>query len=178
MTKLPRFLKRYRDTGLKGKIMNVQFINPFLEATTDVLKTMAMLEPTAGNPYLKKGNQAKGDVSGIIGMTGSARGSLALSFSKNSILKIVSNMLGENYTMINNEVQDAVGEITNMISGVARKKMESQGFNISAAIPTVVAGKDHAILHVLGGPSIIIPFETENGPFFIDVCLNDSREGK
>ena len=32
--------------------------------------------------------------------------------------------------------------------------------------------------HVLGGPSIIIPFETGDGPFFIDVCLNDTREGK
>jgi len=158
--------------------MNVQFINPFLEATMDVLKTMAMLEPKAGNPYLKKGNQAKGDVSGIIGMTGSARGSLALSFSEKSILKVVSNMLGENYKEINDDVRDAVGEITNMISGVARKKLEAQGFNISAAIPTVVAGKDHAVIHVLGGPSIIIPFETVDGPFFIDVCLNDTREGK
>jgi chemotaxis protein CheX len=158
--------------------MNVQFINPFLEATIDVLKTMAMLEPKAGKPYLKKGHQAKGDVSGIIGMTGSARGSLALSFSENSILKIVSNMLGENHTEINNDVRDAVGEITNMISGVARKKLEALGFNISAAIPTVVAGKDHAILHVMGGPSIIIPFETDNGSFVIDVCLNDSRDGK
>ena len=33
-------------------------------------------------------------------------------------------------------------------------------------------------IHVLGGPSIIIPFETGDGPFFIDVCLNDTREGK
>jgi chemotaxis protein CheX len=158
--------------------MNVQFINPFLEATIEVLKTMAMIEPAAGKPYLKKGNQSKGDVSGIIGMTGSARGSLALSFSEKSILKIVSNMLGENYQEINDDVRDAVGEITNMISGVARKKLESQGFNISAAIPTVVAGRDHAVIHVLGGPSIIIPFETGDGPFFIDVCLNDTREGK
>jgi chemotaxis protein CheX len=158
--------------------MNVQFINPFLEATVDVLKTMAMLEPRAGKPYLKKGNQSKGDVSGIIGMTGSAHGSLAISFSMNSILQIVSNMLGENHKEINSEVRDAVGEITNMISGVARKKLESQGFNILAAIPTVVAGKDHAILHVLGGASIIIPFETEKGPFFIDVCLSDKRDGK
>ena len=101
-----------------------------------------------------------------------------MSFSEKSILKIVSNMLGENYKEINDDVRDAVGEITNMISGVARKKLESQGFNISAAIPTVVAGKDHAVIHVLGGPSIIIPFETGDGPFFIDVCLNDTREGK
>lgn len=157
-------------------IMNVQFINPFLEGTIDVLKTMAMLEPVVGKPYLKTGNQAKGDVSGIIGMTGSARGSLALSFSEQSILMIVSHMLGEKYMEINDEVRDAVGEITNMISGVARKKMEAQGYNISAAIPTVVSGKDHAIFHALGGPSIIIPFDLANGPFYVDVCLDDTSK--
>ncbi len=64
-----------------------------------------------------------------------------------------------------------------MISGVARKKMEAQGYNISAAIPTVVSGKDHAILHVLGGPSIIIPFDVANSAFFVDVCLDDTRQG-
>lgn len=158
--------------------MDVKFINPFLEGTVSVLKTMAMLEPRAGKPYLKEGKQAKGDVSAIIGLTGSARGSLALSFSEESILKIVSNMLGENYSAINGEVRDAVGEITNMISGVARKKLEAEGFSIAAAIPTVVSGKDHSFIHVLGGPSIIIPFETDNGPFFVDVCLKDTRKGE
>ena len=158
--------------------MDVQFINPFLEGTMEVLKTMARVEPRVGKPHMKKDKQARGDVSAIIGMTGSAQGSLALSFSESCILKIVSNMLGENHKEINDEVRDAVGEITNMISGVARKKLEALGFKIFAAIPTVVSGKDHAILHVLGGPSIIIPFETDNGPFFVDVCLNDSRQEK
>ena len=88
---------------------------------------MAMVDPKPGKPYVKKDNQARGDVSGIIGMTGSARGSLALSFSTKCILKIVSNMLGENHTEINGDVRDAVGEITNMISGVARKNRHLAG---------------------------------------------------
>jgi len=153
-------------------IMNVAFINPFLEATVEVLKTMAFVEPVAGKPYLKKDNLAKGDISGIIGMTGDARGSLALSFSAGAILHIVGNMLGEEIQDINGDIKDAVGELTNMVSGVARKKLEAAGYNITAAIPTVVSGKNHSILHVLGGPSIIIPFETEAGSFVVDVCLN------
>ena len=152
--------------------MDVRFINPFLEGTVTVIKTMAFLEPVAGKPYLKKDNLAKGDISGIIGLTGKVRGSLALSFSEPCILKIVSNMLGEEMTGITGDIKDAVGEITNMISGAARKKLEGMGFVISAAIPTVVAGKDHSIVHVLGGASIIIPFEIPNcGPFVVDVCL-------
>ncbi len=153
--------------------MNVKFINPFLEATIDVLKTMAFIEPIPGKPYLKKDNIAKGDISAIIGLTGAARGSLALTFSESSIVKIVSNMLGEEIKEINGDIKDAVGEITNMVSGAARKKLEAEGFSIAAAIPTVVSGKGHSIVHVMGGPSIIIPFNTDNGSFVVDVCLTE-----
>jgi len=154
--------------------MDARFINAFLDATESVLKTMAFLVPKAGKPYLKKDNMARGDISGIIGLTGDLKGSLGLSFSEACIIKIVSNMLGESLTGIDNDVKDAVGEITNMISGVSRKKLESHGLNITAAIPTVVAGKSHSFVHVLGGPSIIIPFEIDEGPFVVDVCLHHS----
>src|SRR5512137_443861 len=123
--------------------MNVMFINPFLEGTLSVLKTMAFVEPRAGKPYLKMDNLAKGDISGIIDLTGSAAGSLALSFSEGAILRIVSNMLGEDLKSINNDVKDVVGELTNMVSGVARKNLEAEGYYIQAAIPTIVSGKNH-----------------------------------
>jgi chemotaxis protein CheX len=153
--------------------MDVKFINAFLEGTVNVLKTMAFVEPKPGKPYIKKDCVASGDISGIIGLTGSVKGSLALSFSEVCILRIVSNMLGEEITTMNHDINDAVGEITNMVSGVARKILESGGLNITAAIPTVVAGKNHSILHVMGGPSIIIPFSIDAGPFVVDICLTE-----
>ena len=155
--------------------MDVKFINPFLEGTVEVLTTMAFVNPRPGKPYLKKNNLAKGDVSGIIGITGTIRGSLALSFSTGSILKIVSNMLGEEITAINGDIRDAVGEITNMVSGAARKRIETMGFSLSASIPTVVSGKEHSIMHVVSGPSVVIPFEMEGGSFVVDVCLGDPQ---
>ncbi len=155
--------------------MDVRFVNAFLEGTLNVLKTMAFIEPRPGKPYLKQDNIAVGDISGIIGMTGAARGSLALSFSGSCILRVVSNMLGEEITDLNADIQDAVGEITNMISGAARKNLEAKGFNITAAIPTVVFGSGHSIIHVMGGPSIIIPFETDYGPFVVDICISDAK---
>jgi len=152
-------------------IMDGKFINPFLEATETVLRTMAFIEPRPGKPHLKEDSIAQGDVSAIIGMTGSVKGSLALSFSGSCILRIVSNMLGESLSDITAEVKDAVGEITNMVSGVARQKLEGEGYSIAASIPTVVSGKNHCILHAMGGPSIIIPFETDEGPFVVDICV-------
>lgn len=155
--------------------MDVRFINPFLTGTINVLKTMASVDPKPGKPYLKKNSLATGDVSGIIGLTGSVAGSMALSFSEEAILKIVSNMLGEEITEVNGDITDAVGEITNMVSGASRKELEAVGLTITAAIPTVISGKGHAIKHVLGGPSLIIPFETDNGPFVVDVCISDPK---
>ena len=61
-------------------------------------------------------------------------------------------MLGEDIKSLNGDIKDAVGEITNMVSGVARQKLEQEGVVLKAAIPTVVTAKSHSISHVLGGP--------------------------
>jgi len=80
-------------------------------------------------------------------------------------------MVGELYTEINQDVFDAVGEITNMISGVARTYMEKEGMAVYAAIPSVVYGKQHTINHILSSPSIVIPFSIDQGSFVVDVCI-------
>lgn len=155
--------------------MNVEFINPFINAVVNVLETMAFVKPKAGKPYLKQGDSAVGDVSGILGLTGNnskLKGSLAVTFSEKAILKIVSNMLGEEHDHINSEVCDAVGEITNMISGQARKELSEKGHSMEASIPTVISGKGHALKHVKI-PSIVIPFEIDEGTFVVDVCFED-----
>jgi len=48
--------------------MKVEFINPFLSSMLNVMSTMAQVELTPEKPQLKKGDIAKGDVSGLIGM--------------------------------------------------------------------------------------------------------------
>jgi chemotaxis protein CheX len=110
-------------------------------------------------------------VSGIIGITGDALGSLALSFSEACICRIAANMLGEQCSGVTQEIIDATGELTNMISGASRTQMEKMGMRVFAAIPTVVHGHRHTICHILKSPSIVIPFSTAAGPFFVDVCI-------
>ncbi len=153
--------------------MDANLINPFIEATLHVLETMASTKAEAGKPYLKKDQVARGDVSGVIGMTGEIRGTISISFSEPSILAIVSNMLGEEMKEMNEEIKDAVGEVTNMISGQARKRLDEQGRSLKAAIPTVIMGKDHSITHMTTYPIIAIPFSTDNGEFTIEVCFEE-----
>ena len=155
--------------------MDVKYINPFLNGTLEVLKKMAFMDAVPGKPSLKKEETASGDVSGIIGITGDAIGSLALSFSEKCICKIVSNMLGEEHHEVTKEIIDAVGELTNMVSGASRTQLEKMGMAVYAAIPTVVHGQGHTITHILKSPSIVIPFSTAAGPFFIDVCIKTTE---
>ncbi|HAO21046.1 MAG: chemotaxis protein CheX [Desulfobacteraceae bacterium IS3] len=154
--------------------MNLKYIEPFIAATIHVLETMAFTQATAGDAYLKDDQTAMGDVSGIIGMTGKeSSGTLSVSFTKNSILAIVSNMFGDEITELNNEIKDAVGEITNMISGQARQKLEEMGKSLDAAIPTVITGINHSIKHITTYPIIAVPFSTDNGDFTIEICLEE-----
>ncbi len=151
--------------------MDAKLINPFINATMNVLETMAFVKVKSDKPYLKKDDIAKGDVTGVIGLTGASNGTIAVTFDEGSILKIVSNMFGEEMKELNNEVADAVGELTNMISGQARRELEETGKVFEAAIPSVISGKNHQITHYTDGPKIAIPFTTEGGCFTIEVCF-------
>ena len=152
--------------------MKAEYVNPFLQATINVLSTMAMLSPKPGKPRIKENDIAVGDITGIIGLTGHSEGSLAVSFSEECALKVVENMIGEKYEELNEEVADAVGELTNMISGDARSQLQKAGFDFTAAIPTVVRGKNHSIRHVSpGGTTLMIPFTTDSGNFYIEASF-------
>ncbi|MCX8118311.1 MAG: chemotaxis protein CheX [Desulfobacterota bacterium] len=151
--------------------MKAELINPFLEATISVLKTMAGIQPTPGKPYIKKGTTATGDISGIVGITGETQGSICITFSRECILLILSQMLGENVYEINDQVKDAVGELTNMISGDSRRRLEELGHHFQGAIPSVISGPGHEIRHVTKGPILSIPFKTHGGPFTVEVCF-------
>ncbi len=151
--------------------MDVRIINPFLAAAIHVLKTMAEIDAKPGKPFLKKDDIAVGDVSAIIGITGEAKGSMALIFDEPCIMEIASNLMGEVFTTMNNEIRDAVGELTNMICGDARRRLAEEGFVLQAGIPTIVGGKSHTISHVADGPRLAVPFETSQGTFMVEVAF-------
>jgi chemotaxis protein CheX len=153
--------------------MDVKLINPFIDATLNVLETMASVKAEAGKPYLKNDRMARGDLTGVIGLIGETSGTISVSFTEKSILAVVSNMFGEEMKEMNDDIKDAVGEIANMISGQARQKLEELGRSMKAAIPTVIVGKNHTISHMTRHPVVAIPFGTDNGNFTIEVCLEE-----
>lgn len=156
-----------------AQTINVDVVNPFLDAVIEVLSTMAQVEVTPEKPYVKQGSSAKGDITGIIGITGEReKGTISVSFEESMALAVVGGMLGETMTSINEEVRDAVGELTNMISGQARQGLSATGRKYHAAIPTVTVGKNHEVTHVSEGPILAIPFTSPHGKLTVEVCFS------
>lgn len=153
--------------------MNTKFINPLLEATVNVLSTMAMVEVTKGKPTRKEGSNPLGDITGLIDLSSSdTQGSLAISFSEPAILEITEKMLGEKIETIDETIIDLVGEITNMITGDAKRTYSEQGTEFDLTRPSVLLGKESTLNHRVKGDAIIIPFSMDAGDFFIEFCFS------
>jgi len=148
-----------------------RFIEAFKSSAASVLGSMAFTQATAGVHYVKQDEQSTGDVSAIVGLTGQWEGSLSVSFAEACICGVVGNMFGEEIPAINDEVEDAVGELTNIISGDARRRIAELGVIIEGAVPLVVAGKGHRVRHMTSAPIWAIPFATPVGGFVIELCL-------
>jgi chemotaxis protein CheX len=154
--------------------MKDEFINPFVTSVIHVLSVMATLEAKAGSPATKSDEVARGNVTGIIGMTGEkARGTVAINFTGPVVSEIAQRMLGEEVTEIDEMVTDMVGELTNMVSGGAKKLLSEAGYRFDSAIPTMISGTDHIIQHKSKAPVIIVPFSTEVGDIFIELCFEE-----
>ena len=152
--------------------MKVEFINPFMKSTVNVLQTMANIEAIPGKPQRKEGDAANGDVTGFISMASEqVKGSLAISFTSAAIFDIAKRMLYEEVTEINSTVTDLVGEITNIVTGGAKSLLAEQGYDFDMATPAVATGKDHRINHKFNGAIIIIPFSIIAGNFFVEICF-------
>jgi chemotaxis protein CheX len=143
--------------------VKVEHINPFVRATMETFNSMVKIEAKPGKPVLKKDTKLHADVSGIIGLSGGAKGSVALSFPRITALKSVSAFGGMKVLALDDLVVDAIGELANIIAGAAKKDLSQYRINIS--LPTVVLGEGHE----LGGPKdilpMVVPFETGLGGF-------------
>ena len=153
--------------------MNVAFINPFIEATLRSLDMMAGIKSEKAGLELKEDLVTTYDISSIIGLTGETSGSIIISVPAKLACRIASNMLMEEVTALNQSVEDAIGEIGNIVVGDARRALIQEGYQLNISVPTVVVGTGHKISRSSSVPCIGIPFTTEFGDFEVNVGLQE-----
>jgi chemotaxis protein CheX len=152
--------------------MDRKILTPFINATVSVMSTMAQTVPCAGAPYQKEGKKSWGSVTGLIGLMGTnITGNMVLSFEDATIIDIVNKMLMEQFSAINQEISDAVGEITNMVAGGAKRELSDFGYSISMATPMVIVGKDIQLTQLSSDPVFVVPFQTNSGRFVLETNI-------
>lgn len=157
----------------KNPLLDKNFLNAFVEG---VVKTLSMMASTQCEPQAPKVESAfkpKGDVTGMVGMVaGSMKGTLTISFSKEAILEVFENMLGEKHPEINSEICDAVGEMTNQVYGTAKTTLNQLGYSFEMAIPTVIQGQ-FQISKYHTGTTLVIPFKLKasGAAFYVEVTV-------
>ncbi len=152
--------------------LDVNFINPFIESTLETLEKTCNTKVRKDKVFIRSGDIASGDISALVGMIADVfRGSMGIAFEKNCFLYLVNNMLGEKYTEINNENQDAAGEICNQVFGLTKTKLSNMGYKVQPAIPSIITGAGHKIKHMVDRPVIAVRFECEGGYLTVEAAV-------
>ncbi|MFZ4712475.1 MAG: chemotaxis protein CheX [Bacteriovoracaceae bacterium] len=157
----------------------LEFSKPFINATKMVFETMISTQIEHLKPELKNDSRMFGDISAIIGMSGTKkieeassrfRGLMVLSFSNETYIAIANRMLQEDYKEFNSEIEDVGAEIVNIIMGNAKKDLNGLGIFPEMASPSTIRGTNHTITSLDKSYTIVIPFQCELGEFKMEIC--------
>lgn len=159
-----------------------EFGKPFILGAKSVFETMVFTSIQTGKPILKDSNQSRGEISSVMGIMGTFKrdgaeepfkGMFVLSFPKQTYLKIAGAMLMEDFTEVNEENEDVGAEISNIITGNAKRSLADLGYAINMSIPSTISGVDHTIKYPAATHVILIPVNCDHGEFFMEICYHD-----
>lgn len=151
--------------------MKADYINPFLAAVQNIFKTEIYLPLEIGTPLIKRNKRTTHAVSGIICLSGGANGCVAISFTESAAIELASTLVGERFKALDDDCTEAVGEIVKMIADDAEKDFPIKDTSFSA--PEIVVST-HQVDCPEGLPIFLIPCETINGEFTIEIGIKET----
>jgi chemotaxis protein CheX len=157
-----------------GRQRALEFLNTTLEAVSYTLKVSTNTESKAERPRLRdKDAKTTADIAATVGLISAPfNGVLIIGFPKKTYLGIMGRMLGSSYTEITPEIADGAAELLNIILGQVKISLNERGFSIKQAIPTVAKGENIQVLPSSAKPSVVVPYKTDVGDFYIELTTN------
>jgi chemotaxis protein CheX len=120
-------------------------------AATEIFKTMLNqdVQLETSDAFTSDGSP---HVAGAVGFTGKLNGVVYLYSGVKFARSITCNLLGLSDDQIEGDemVNDAMGELTNMLAGHIKSRMCDRGFSCAITIPAVVRGRDFRIEPISG----------------------------
>ncbi len=155
--------------------MKVEFVNPFVESAVSVLRDMCGFNIQKGQLSLKKTAITTLGIAPIIGVTGDVTGRVIYDMSKQTALKIVSIMNGEEITEFNDLAQSTIAELSNIITGNTISSLSAKGYRVDITPPTLFMG-DNLTVSKSEALTLVVPLITEAGEIFINVALKEKNK--
>lgn len=156
--------------------MNVKFMNPFVEAASEVLRAECGVEVIRGNISLQKSAMTTDDITVLISLVGQVQGVVLFGLARETGLRLVSQVMGQEFTTLDNLVQSGIAELGNVIAGRATVKFSQAGMEANISPPTLLIGKGTTI-STLDFSRICVPLETEIGMVTAHLALRESPPG-
>ncbi|GMO32484.1 MAG: chemotaxis protein CheX [Termitinemataceae bacterium] len=148
--------------------MRVEYINPFVEATYNVLKevlnTDGSKDPDTlvkrGDLFLKEASMQIMGVAALVGLAGDVEGRVLFDMSKDTALKVAGEMNGgEVFTSLDDMAKATITELANMITAQAVTKLHELGFKFDLTPPALFSGENMEISNTLKVEALIVPME-------------------
>lgn len=152
----------------------IELIAPFVDATKETFKTLAAMDLRRRAIYIKDGFEMYGEVSGVIGLSGTTTGTCSLSLQASLAEDMVRAMLmmPENEELPESDIRDGIGELINMIAGAAKTKLSTTRYKFNITLPTIISGGKHEIFHRNSTHCVVVVFENAQGKSLaLEVCV-------
>lgn len=144
----------------------------------EVFSTMLGVELPRGEIVESGGVSASNcEVMSLIGVAGCWAGAGGISCSADIACRICSQMLMTEAQSVNEEVLDAIAELTNMIIGNVKTDLEARVGPLGLSIPTVVFGRNFRTKTAGASGALVLQFRWDAEVFAVRICLvEDHRE--
>lgn len=150
-----------------------------VKATTDVFRTMMNLRLTPGEVTIEKAQMRKAEVIGSIGVAGFLTGSISVFLPKAIAQKAAAAMLMLDAPdqLADEELVDAIGELTNMIGGGIKTELFQKAPLFDISVPSVYVGEDLQRRTVSDDLCFLVPFTVGGESFAVEFLMVTRKEG-
>lgn len=144
-----------------------------IDSTLEIFSTMVMMDVSVDSDAVERSGRLQDTITGLIGLAGSYKGVLAIHIPHAVAMAITSNFLGMDITEINEDVEDAVGELANMLGGNIKAVLTENSKEIDLSLPSTISGSSYNFQQSKDAMDVIVKFGTEKGPFLVELQLEN-----
>jgi chemotaxis protein CheX len=150
--------------------LKVEFINPFIQAATEVLESELGGDAQRGSVRVQKSAFTTDEVTALVGVTGTVSGMVMYSMNEATARSIASRMMGQEFAEFDALAQSGIGELGNVITGRAGVLLANAGYPSNITPPALVVGKG-TMVTTLELNRLVFPLETDVGELEVQIVL-------